>query len=161
MPVVLKHHHVPEEIVKSLYIQFHTTVTTSSFSMEFLPVYEGVLQGDCLSPLLFNLLFNTLIQYIKSDKFQQMGYSFSKLFTPCHWYQFANDVAVLTGQEYENQILLNAFTTWCTWCNMIISVHKCKTFGVVKIVSTAKQIYPKLFVNGEIITALKENESFK
>ena len=65
IPVVLKHHHVPEEIVnivKSLYVQFHTTVTTSRFSTEFLPVSKGVLQGDCLSPLLFNLLFNTLIQ---------------------------------------------------------------------------------------------------
>ena len=79
IPVVLKHHHVPEEIVnivKSLYIQFHSTVTTSRFSAEFLPVSKIALQGDCLSPLLFNLLFNTLIQYINSDKFQQMGYSF-------------------------------------------------------------------------------------
>ena len=164
IPVALEHHHVPEEIVnivKSLYVQFHTTVTTSRFSTEFLPVSKGVLQGDCLSPLLFNLLFNTLIQYIKSDKFQQMGYSFSKLFAPRHWYQFADDAAVLTGQEYENQILLNAFTAWCTWCNMIIRVDKCKTFGVAKLGSTAKQIYPKLFVNGEIISALKDNESFK
>ena len=44
---------------------------------------------------------------------------------------------------------------------MIIRVDKCKTFGVAKLGSTAKQIYPKLFVNGEIISALKENESFK
>ena len=97
IPVVLKHHHVPEEIVnivKSLYVQFHTTVTTSRFSTEFLPVSKGVLQGDCLSPLLFNLLFNTLIQYIKSDV---------SVCRQC--------TAVLTGQEYENQILVNAFTT--------------------------------------------------
>ena len=83
IPVVLQHHHVPEEIVnvvKNLYVQFYTTVTMKRFSTEFLPVPKGVLQGDCLSPLLFNLLFNTLIQYIKSDKFQQMGYSFSKFF---------------------------------------------------------------------------------
>ena len=35
IPVVLKHHHAPEEIVnivKSLYVQFHSTVTTSRFS---------------------------------------------------------------------------------------------------------------------------------
>ena len=67
-----------------------------------------------------------------------MGYSFSKLFTPCHWYQCADVAAVLTGQECESQILLNAFTTWCTWCNMIIHVDKCKTFEVAKIGSMAK-----------------------
>ena len=112
---------------------------------------------------MFNLLFNTLIQYIKSDKFQQMGYSFSKLFAPHHWYQFADDAAVLTGQEYENQILLNAFTTWCTWCNMIIRVDKCKTFGVAKIGSTANKFIQNSSSTGRynIITALKENESFK
>ena len=32
---------------------------------------------------------------------------------------------------------------------MIIHVDKCKTFGVAKLGSTAKQIYPKLFVNGK------------
>ena len=61
-----------------------------------------------------------------------MGYSFSKLFKSRHWYQFADDAAVLTGQEYENQILLNTFKTWCTWCNMKIRVDKCKIFGVAK-----------------------------
>ena len=88
-----------------------------------------------------------------------MGYSSSKLFGPRHWYQFADDAAVLTGQEYENQILLNAFTACCTWCNMIIRFDKCKTFGLAKIGSMAKQIYPKLFVNGEIITALKKTKA--
>ena len=43
--------------------------------------------------------------------------------------------------------------------NFTLIVDKCKTFGVAKIGSTAKQIYQKLLVNGEIITALKE--SFK
>ena len=67
--VVLEHHHVPEEIVsivKSLYVQFHTIVTTSRFSTEFLPVCKVVLQGDCLSPLLLSYyslhLYNILGQ---------------------------------------------------------------------------------------------------
>ena len=143
IPVVPKHHHVLEEIVnivKSLYVQLHTTVTTSRFSMEFFPVSKGVLQGDHLSLLLFNLIYCICVLNSKSDKFQQMGYSFSKLFTPRHWYQFTDVMAALTVQEYENQILLNAFTTWCTWCNMIIHVDKCKIFGVAKIGSMAKQI---------------------
>ena len=71
-----------------------------------------------------------------------MGYSFSKLFAPLHWYQFADDAGILTGQEYENQTLLNAFTTWCTWCNMIIRVDKCKTFGIAQIWFNGKTNLP-------------------
>ena len=42
---------------------------------------------------------------------------------------------------------------------MIIRVDKCKTFGVAKIGSTAKQTNPKLFVSGEIISALKKTKA--
>ena len=44
-----------------------TSVITSQFNTPFIHVGRGVLQGDCLSPLLFNLCFNTFVQHIKSD----------------------------------------------------------------------------------------------
>ena len=43
---------------------------------------------------------------------------------PIHWFQFADDAAVITGQEKENQILLNRFTVWCQWAHIIIRVDK-------------------------------------
>ena len=74
----------------------------------------GVLQGDCLSPLLFNMTFNTFIQHIKSEKFRQLGFlkvsENGMRLNPTHWFQFADDAAVVTGQEKENQLLLNRFT---------------------------------------------------
>ena len=45
--------------------------------------------GDCLSPLIFNMVINTFIQYVKSDKFTQLGYSISKFLNPKHWFQVA------------------------------------------------------------------------
>ena len=30
---------------------------------------------------------------------------------PLHWFQYADDAAVISGQEQENQILLNRFST--------------------------------------------------
>ena len=78
------------------------------------------------------MVINTFIQYIKSDKFTQLGYSTSKFLNPKHWFQFADDAAITTGLQYENQILLNAFTAWCTWARMTIRVNKCKTFGMSK-----------------------------
>ena len=68
---------------------------------------------------------------------------------------------MVSGQLYENQILLNAFTAWWAWCNMEIFVDKCKTFGIEKGNTAAKQTFPKLFVNSEQIPVVKKNESFK
>jgi hypothetical protein len=102
IPVVLKYHHMPEsviELIDSLYRNFRTTVITDCYSTEFMHVEKGVLQGDCLSPLLFNLLDNTFVQHIKSEKFTQLGYSYSEYLCPKYWYQFAADAAVLTGQR--------------------------------------------------------------
>ena len=82
-------------MIKSLYTNFKTSIITSDFNTPFVEVGRGVLQGDCLSPLLFNLCFNTFIQHIKSEKYQQFGFSY-KLFNPIHWFQFADDAAVIT-----------------------------------------------------------------
>ena len=160
---VLNYHHMPEEIQKlisSLYTGFHTSVITKSFATPFILVIRGGLQGDPLSPLTFNLIFNTFIRYIKSEQFEQLGYRYSNILTPKHWFQFADDAAVVTGLESENQVLLNAFSCWCNWSNMIIRVDKCCTFGIRKIETSSIQYSPKLFVNNEIIPAIKDNEDF-
>ena len=79
---------------------------------------------------------------------------------PRHWYEFADDAAVVTGLEHENQVLLNAFNHWCTWANMIIRVDQCHSFGMKKVGSSAKQYKPKLYINNELIPAIEINESF-
>ena len=54
--IVLEHHHVPEDIrksVKNLYCCFKTMLT-DGFVTDFIHMEKGVLQGDCFSPLMFN-----------------------------------------------------------------------------------------------------------
>ena len=75
---VLSYHHVPSHIqtlVSSLYLDFKTCIITDKFRTPTIPVHRGVLQGDCFSPLLFNLCFNTSIQYIKAEKHEHLGFS--------------------------------------------------------------------------------------
>ena len=168
---VPKYHHVPEHIrylIRSLYTDFKTSILTYDFHTPFITVGRGVLQGDCLSPLLFNLCFNTFIQHIKSEKFRQCG-----LYNKCivngtlfslrqiHWFQFADDAAVISGQESENQVLLNRFTLWCQWADMIIRVDKCITFGVKKATTKSIQYQPKLFINNQLIPRVDNGNSFK
>ena len=108
----LDYHHISDHIkslVKSLYTDLKTSILTNEFRTPFISVGRGVLQGDCLSPLLFNLCFNTFLQHIKSEKYRQFGFSL-KFLNPIHWFQFADDAAViLSGQESENQHLINRF----------------------------------------------------
>ena len=160
---VLDYHHIPEQIksaIKCLYTDFKTSIITSEFRTPFITVGRGVLQGDCLSPLLFNMCFNTFIQHIKADKYRQFGFTFNFL-NPIHWFQFADDAAVITGQDFENQHLLNRFSIWCQWSNMKIRVDKCSTFGMKKILSKSCQFLPKLLINNCPVPTIKMGESFK
>ena len=134
---VLKSHHIPcqvRNLIRNFYTDFHTSIITSQFSSPFLHVGRGALQGDCLSPLLYNLCLNTFIQHIKEEKYSQVGFSTSydsgSSFVPIHWFQFADDAAVISGHEQDNQILLNRFYIWCKWAGMHIRVDKCATFGI-------------------------------
>ena len=99
----LDYHHVPEMIqylVTNLYTDFHSYIISDRFSTPAIPFKRGVLQGDCLSPLLFNLCFNTFIQFVKQEKYNQLGFSphdgNDRLFHSVHWFQFADDAAVIT-----------------------------------------------------------------
>ena len=90
---VLSYHLVSSHIhnlVSSLYLNFKTCTITDKFQTPVIPVRCGVLQGDCLSRLLFNLCFNTYIQYIKAEKYQQLGFSphheNDRMFQPVHWF---------------------------------------------------------------------------
>ena len=162
---VLDYHHIPDHIklvIKSLYTctDFKTSIITSEFRTPFITVGRGVLQGDCLSPLLFNMCFNTFIQHIKAEKYRQFGFSF-KLLNPIHWFQFADDAAVITGQESENQHLLNRFAIWCQWSSMLIRVDKCSTFGIKKSITKSIQYLPKLLINQNLIPAINLGASFK
>ena len=94
-------------IIRSLYSDFHITILTNSFSSDYIKIRKGVLQGDCFCPRIFDMVMNPLIQYIRNEFFQQLGYQFLKNFIPKHWRQFADDAAAITGQESENQTLLN------------------------------------------------------
>ena len=160
---IFEYHHVDQQardIVKLLYRDFYTSVITDATTSDFIKVSKGVLQGDCLSPLLFNLVINTFIQHIKQNHYNQLGYKFFAELIPRHLFQFADEAAALSCLESENQILINASSRWCNWANMIIRVDKCHSFGIKTVDAIAKQIQPKLYLNSKYVKPVKTGESF-
>ena len=155
---VLKYHHIPDHIqilLSSLYSNLQTSIISNSCQTPFISVGRGVLQGDCLSPLTFNLYFNTFINYISTQTFNQFGFSIGSL-SPVHWFQIADDAAVITSLEKENQLLLNHFSRWHTWAN-----DKCSTFGIKKASTASVQYLPKLILNHDVLPTTAKGDSFK
>ena len=62
LKAILSYHHLPEHMVDlifSLYNDCKISIATDNFLTNLIKVERGVLQGDSLSPLLFNMCFNT------------------------------------------------------------------------------------------------------
>ena len=99
------------------------------------------------------------------DNYNQCGFHINNNYVsslrPVHWFQFADDAAVVTGQESENQVLLNHFSIWCNWAGMIIRVDKCITFGIRKSLAKSSQFQPQLLINSALVPQVKANKSFR
>ena len=123
---VLRYHYISNHInhlIECLYSGFHKSIITSDFNTSYIPIGRGALQGGCLSPSLFNLCSNKFIQCIRAQNYCQLGFLVNCC-NPVHWFQFADDAALFSGQESENQHLFNCFTIWYKWAQMIIRVDK-------------------------------------
>ena len=136
---VLTYYHIPQTaqlLIANLYTGFHSSIISDCFTTPAIPFQRGVLQGDCLSPLLFNLCFNTFVQFIKQEKHTHLGFSPRSasdcLLHPIQWCQFAGEATVVTSDEGENQLLLNCFIRWCQWAYMQIRIDKCITLRIKK-----------------------------
>ena len=160
---VLDFHHVPDDVtnlILSQYSEYFISIFTSKYNTHPINVQRGVLQGDCLSPLIFNLCVNTLVVSVKSMEVNCLGYVFADGLLPRHWFQFADDTAIVSALEADNQYLCNAFSKWATWSDLKIRVDKCHTFGIRKSRTSSVQYSAMILVNGERIAPIKNDESF-
>ena len=160
---VLLYHKVPGDIidiVSNLYDSYYISILTKEYQTAPIRVDRGVLQGDSLSPLLFNLCINTLIVAIKNEKVSCLGYVYDISSNLRHWFQFADDTAIVTALEGVNQLLCKVFSKWTRWANLIIRVAKCHTFGMKKQSTTILQYQPKIIINDNRIPPLESEESF-
>ena len=159
----LKIHDLPAEIIQlitSLYSNYDRSILTDNFVMSPIKVQRGVLQGDSPSPLLFNLTVNTLINTVKSEKVEYMGYVYQGCLSPKHWFQFADDITIVTALGKDNQLLCNGFMKWTTWTDLIVRDDKCHTFGIKKTKTKSDQFQPFIRIRNKRIPPIENGKSF-
>ena len=93
-----------------------------NFTTHPVTISKGMLQGDSLSPILFNMCFNALTVTILQEKVRCLGYV--STISPKHWLQFADDTAIMTSLPSDNQMLLNLFSKWSNWTDLVIRIDK-------------------------------------
>ena len=110
---VLDNHHIPDEIkllITDYYKNNTITISTDTSIADPLIVGKGILQGDCLSHLLLNMVIKTLIKTTDEERIRCMGYNFCTSLAPRNWFQFADDSAHVTSTKQDSQLLLNLLT---------------------------------------------------
>ena len=113
----------------NLYSQLEGRIVTKGWRSELFRFCRGIFTGDNYSPIIFNLVFQPLIDCIKVEKDKQ-GYALgnSRVITK----PFADDFEIISNntkkhQELQDKIQLNATTMGLTF-----KPKKCRTLSLVK-----------------------------
>ena len=157
----LKLHHIPDEVItliSSLYSDCDISILTDSFMTSSIRVHRCVLQSDTLSPLLFNLIINTLINTIKSERIECTGYFHQNCLGPKHWFQFADDTAIVTALASDNQHLCDVFLKWTSWADLTIKVSQCHTIGIRKNKTASEQLQPYITICKQRIPSFEQDK---
>ena len=108
--------------------------------------YSCLLLLFILLLLLLLLILSTILHCLRC-LVKCLGYTSDTLNFIKHWSQFADDTAIITTLESENQYLLNLFTKWCSWSDLIIKISTYMTFGIKKSSTAAVRLEPHLMMS--------------
>lgn len=109
-------YHVPAEVCKQIFCYYETLcafVATREWQTPLLPFQIGLFQGCVLSPILFNAVFNLLLDYLKP--LSGLGYSFKWVDVTNLLRAFADDLTIMTKTTRGNQQALDRTSEWLDW----------------------------------------------
>jgi hypothetical protein len=122
---------VVQRLVFDYYEKICAQVRTSSWSTLFFLFDLGLFQGCVLSCILFNCVFQLLIDLLKP--LAEDGYHFKGTSVVCHAQAFADDLSVMTSTPEKNQKALEVVKKFLVWTGtMRENSKKCVAMGMKK-----------------------------
>lgn len=137
------------ELIKNSYVDCVTRVGSAGTSTQPINIKVGVKQGDPMSPLLFNLAMDPLIQALEEtgEGYQWDGRCVATL-------AFADDLVLLSGSD-KGMTVLESF---CEVTGLRVQPKKCNGFMIKKGTVLTDRSWK---VNGEILHQVQPGESVK
>ena len=136
------------------------TTTGKTESMLFGTAKNLRQQAQSLNVTYRDQLIRSVTTYKYLNRLRCFGYCYLNSIKARHWFQFADDTAIVTTTVEDNQLLLNIFERWCSWAGLSINGKMCSTFGIKKSVSKSTQFKPYLKISNKMIPPVEMGESF-
>ena len=118
-PVIRKYFH-------NLYKHSTAVVETKSWRSEPFKFKRGVFQGDPISPVIFLLVFNPILQNLQSNSHK--GYKVGGV--PIVTLPYADDFCLISTHKTTHQNLINSIHTQVTSMGMKLKPSKCRSFSL-------------------------------
>ena len=137
IPYVMSYYHIPQQIITyitSLYSKLEGKVCTKEWESEFFKFLRGVFQGDPFSGIIFLVVFNPVVEYLKKHK-ETHGYQISTketgvksvVTTP-----FAEDFNILTRSKTMQQNLISDIEEKLESMGLVVKPEKCRSLSIIK-----------------------------
>ena len=110
--------------IANLYASLNGTVRGPKWSSEPFRFNKGVFQGDPLSPIIFLIVFDPIIQHLKIVE-SQYGYDLNG--TRYITLPFADDFCLITTHKRTHQRLMNELSELTASMNLTLKPVKCKS----------------------------------
>jgi hypothetical protein len=153
----LSKHGIPDSVRAAITRAYHKSTTTIRYRGSNIPINleRGVKQGDPLSPYIFNILVDPLLDQLE----QQKGYTIDERHS-ISCLAFADDLLLIADSQPKAQHLLDLTEAYFAKLDMKIAVKKCASFQIAPTKDSWFIKDPKLHLStGEIIPSSSADDT--
>ena len=130
----LEWYHVPD-MIRALILDYYdkicAQIRTKDWTSDVLKFDIGLFQGCVLSCILFNCVFQLLLDMVSPLRAEN-GYTFKGTSLVLHDQAFADDISLVSSTPEKMQATINEFGKGLDWGGMNAKPQKCICMGIKK-----------------------------
>ena len=138
--------------IQNMYSNLSGRVRTKNWTSDYFDFKNGIFQGDSLSPIIFLLCFNPIVQYLESELSHGYLVQDTKIITT----PFADDFSLITSNKRTHQRIITTIRSHTLSLGLKLKSSKCRSLSI----SRGKALNIPFKLGSDIISSV-EDESHK